>query len=169
VATLLWATAALAADAGLDGGTGPLLLSTLVPRGEVRANVFGASDAGFSGLGRGTAQTGSARAGTPTVSGPLDGVLVRRVIRAHLGLVKKCSAEHLPRSRDPLTGEVTVAFTISAGGGVTDTAVTRSAWTNAGLDECLVGVVRRLRFPAPDGGVVLVSHPFSVSATPGPD
>jgi TonB family protein len=162
--TLLSARAVFAAD----GGTGPLPLSALVTQGEARSNVAGPDDGGSVGLGIGTA-TGSARADMPMVTGPLDRALVQRVTRAHLGLVTKCAADHVPPHGGLSAGQVTVTFSISPAGAVSDAAVTRSAWKNAALDECLVGVVRRFRFPTPrDGGVVVVRHPFSLASTPSP-
>jgi hypothetical protein len=102
----------------------------------------------------------------PTVHGPLDLDLVRRIVRAHRQEVLGCYKAGL--SKNPsLSGEVTIAFTISATGKVSKSAAADSnSFTDQTVTNCVVKAVKRWTFPKPrGGGEVQVSHAFGLSTS----
>lgn len=65
-------------------------------------------------------------------------------------------------------GRVMVQFTIAASGQVIASTLQASTMNDTGLKSCVVGVFRRLKFPKPiGGGIVVASYPLVM--TPPPD
>lgn len=153
MATALMAFLALAADGGVENSKFSSLIGgpardALVP------------DGGF-GLGRGTSPGQPPSAGPVTVTGALDKALIQRVIRAHLGLITKCAADH-PASEERT---VLVQFVIDASGAVSSSKPTQPTPANEPLARCVAGVIERMMFPKPNGGgVVTVNYPFRFTA-----
>jgi biopolymer transport protein ExbD len=93
--------------------------------------------------------------------GSLDKEIIRVVIRQHIGAVKACYERALAADAT-LSGRLQARFTITATGLVDrDVAVEGPAELTA-VGDCLANTIRTWRFPAPEGGgVVIVSYPFS--------
>jgi len=108
--------------------------------------------------GRGTG--GSASAGDPTVRGSLSRDVIQRVIRRHTSAVRYCYERVL--ARDPtLAGTVTLRIVIAPTGVVSEAAVQQSSLGSDTVEACLTRQARRWRFPAPNGGgIVIVNYPF---------
>src|SRR5262249_50851072 len=71
-----------------------------------------------------------------TVAGSIDKDLIRRVVRSHVGEVRKCYEDGL--SRDPnLKGRVAIQFTIGKSGKVTVSVVAESTLTDDAVGECI--------------------------------
>lgn len=104
------------------------------------------------------------RGGKPDVRGSLSAGVVRRVARAHNNEVRSCYAQEL--SQQPaLAGNVAVKFIVSPTGAVQMSAVASSSLGNARVEQCIAQAVRRWSFPKPEGGgIVVVTHPFVLSA-----
>jgi TonB family protein len=62
-------------------------------------------------------------------------------------------------------GRVVVTFVIEPDGRVSAAAYLVSTLTDEGLAACILDVFRGLRFDAPEGGIVMVSHPFQFRLT----
>lgn len=157
-ASVLIALAAFAGDGGRDAGVQPLLpLTPLVEPTGV------SSPPELPRLGRGgRSVTSAVTLGAIVARGPLDQALVRRVLRAHLGLLKQCATKHAGAGAIRLE----VVFVISATGAVTEAKVARSVG-NEDLEACVVNVVRQRVFPSPlDGGVVNVDVPLELVTSP---
>jgi TonB family protein len=104
------------------------------------------------------------RQGDYTVEGPLDGLVVRRVVRAHINEVRYCYNQGLARDSE-LSGRVVVEFTIQASGEVPDSKVVSSTVPDPSVGECVARATRRWRFPKPDrGGTAEVSYAFDLVA-----
>lgn len=103
--------------------------------------------------------------GSPTVQGPLDMDIIRRIVRAHINEVRFCYDAGL--DRDPkLAGNVTVDFRILATGKVGSSTVGKTTLSDAKVETCIAKAVARWNFPKPRGGdVVDVSYPFDLSAS----
>ena len=56
-------------------------------------------------------------------------------------------------------GRITVKFVISPKGDVTKAEIASTTMKNESVERCLTRVVRRIRFPAPQG-IVIVNYPF---------
>lgn len=116
------------------------------------------------GAGIGTGRLGGAGfigstpdAGAPG-AGALDPALIQRVMRAQVKKVKACYEAEL--ARDPsFETKLTARFVIGTSGAVETVSLT-TASGKPSLDTCVIGALKRLRFPAPKGGKVTVSYPF---------
>lgn len=122
------------------------------------------SGAGFGGRGTRVPQVRYAQA---SVSGNLDRVIIRRIVRAHHNEVRHCYNQGLVR--DPnLAGRVVIRFTIGVFGLVTAASVSSTdlptGEVGAEVGACIAKAVKRWAFPkAKGGGTVLVSYPFLLS------
>jgi hypothetical protein len=105
---------------------------------------------------------------TATIQGTgLDADQIREVIRGQLNDVKSCYEAALVDTPN-LSGRIMVSMTIKAknGKGIVDEAEVIPSEEGGDLvspsvEQCLLGVMSRAEFPAPDGdGEVLVHYPF---------
>ncbi len=104
------------------------------------------------------------RAGTAEVRGSLSREVIRRQIHRQLNAVRYCYEQHLLTHPD-MEGRVTVSFVIAEGGSVSAARVGSSTLGHAATEECIVAVIRRIHFPAVEGGgVVAVNYPFELRA-----
>ena len=95
----------------------------------------------------------------PSVSGKLPPEVISRVVRSHLGEVRRCYEAALGKSVD-LRGTVKIKFTIGADGNVLSAADDGSQFASPDTIECIRAAVRRFSFPRPEGGTVIVVYPF---------
>lgn len=102
--------------------------------------------------------------GPAVVAGSLPQDVIRRVVQRNLGQVRFCYEQAL-NARPDLAGRVVVRFFISPSGAVSTAAVTSSSLGDTRVEGCIAGAMRRLSFPAPDGGgMVSVTYPFTLSS-----
>jgi TonB family protein len=103
------------------------------------------------------------RQAKPSVEGPLDRDIIRRIIRAHINEVRSCYGQGL--RKDPtLAGRVVIDFEIESTGKVDTSSVRESTLSDASVGNCIGKAVRRWKFPRPrGGGEVEVSYPFNLS------
>ncbi|MDQ3367899.1 MAG: AgmX/PglI C-terminal domain-containing protein [Myxococcota bacterium] len=95
--------------------------------------------------------------GSPAEAGGVDRDAIRATIRQSLAKIQYCYEKELLAS-PTLAGKVTVTFFISPGGEV---ASAEAAGINEQVASCIVGVIKRLKFPAPTvGRGVTVRYPF---------
>jgi len=95
------------------------------------------------------------------VRGSLSKETIRRTIQRHLNEVRFCYENGL--SKDPqLAGRLAIQFLISPSGVVQHASVHDSTLPSKGVADCVRQAMRRVSFPAPDGGgYVQVTYPFS--------
>lgn len=105
-----------------------------------------------------------AKHGVANVSGSIDKALIRKVIRRRQGAMRAAFEKAL--AKDPsLGGKLVVKFTIDGSGKVTKVEVTTDTVGDAAFAKAVARIFRRMRFPAPSaGGVVVVSYPLNFSA-----
>ena len=98
--------------------------------------------------------------GRTRVVGGLSQEVVGRYIKRYWAQFKYCYEREL--SKDPnLYGKITITFTIAGNGRVSEAQVIQTTMHNANVEECVLRVVRRIRFPQPKGGgQVIVTYPF---------
>lgn len=95
--------------------------------------------------------------------GALDKGAIDRTIKRDMASIRRCYEEGLAGRAD-LAGKVTIRFVVAADGAVQAAEVKTSTLGDAGVEGCIVGVFRALRFPEPrGGGIVIVSYPFIFS------
>lgn len=115
---------------------------------------------GTTGIGPRTSRGPGGTAGDPIVIGSLAPSEIDRVVRQHLGQIRHCYEKALG-THPGLGGKLSVKFGIAADGTVSTSSVGHSTLANAEVEGCVVDRMRRLRFPPPKGGgVVLVRYPF---------
>ena len=134
-------------------------------------NQFGSGSGGFLGnskrSGLGSAFNGrkgqaavNVSAGDPLISGSLTRGETRSVIQAGLNQIRHCYERLLQRSPNA-SGRVKVRFVIGVNGRVTSAKVVSSTISDGRMRKCILGVVRRWKFPKPrGGGSVDVNYPF---------
>jgi TonB family protein len=132
----------------------------------------GGGGGGFGlGGGGGGVGFGKYKSGSPivfmskaTVQGGLDGDTIRRVIRRHLQEIQYCYVSIGLPSNPKLEGLVKITFTITPTGMVGNATVAQSTLNHGGTEACIVGAVRRWKFPKPEGQMPYVTYPFHFKA-----
>lgn len=140
----------------LEGGGGGI--GTNGPIGRIGGN--GTEHAYASGPGKRPGAIASVRTGTSTLVGSLKRSEIESVIHQNLNSIQYCYRRRL--QRDPgLSGKLVVKFTVGKDGSVSSASVKSSSLTDAAVGSCVVDRFKRMDFPAPrGGGMVLVSYPF---------
>ncbi|MEZ4467618.1 MAG: AgmX/PglI C-terminal domain-containing protein [bacterium] len=95
----------------------------------------------------------------PPVTGSLDRSIIQRVFRQHANQMRYCYEKELVKI-PTLAGKVTLKVTIGADGKVKAAVVNETSLKNAAVEGCMVEKAKTWLFPAPRGGVVLVSYPY---------
>lgn len=99
-------------------------------------------------------------AGAPLIMGSLDKEVIRRVIQSRRTKVAYCYEKALLQNPN-LSGKVVIQLTIGGDGKVQLARVKESTIGNEAVESCVQKVMAELRFPAPQGGgVVVVTYPF---------
>ncbi len=84
---------------------------------------------------------------------------IQRVVRNHRRGIRACYERQLLDFQD-LEGRVVVGWTVGLDGRVTRRTIESNSTDSRELGRCLLREVDRMRFPEPDGGLVIVSFPF---------
>jgi TonB family protein len=101
------------------------------------------------------------------IQGSLSREVIQRAIRLHMAEFRYCYEQSLAAHPD-LQGRVSTRFVISPSGTVQLAGIASSDLGNAAVSQCVLGVLRRLMFPAPSGGgMVDVTYPFVFQQTGG--
>jgi hypothetical protein len=164
---------------GNSGGFGGLGLKGTGSGGGGMGNTIGVGRLGTRGRGGGKFGygTGVARirrrgersvnisVGRPIIMGSLSMEIIRRVIRSHRDQIKYCYSKELTRFPN-LSGKVSVKFTISPKGYVTQSTVSQTTLRNASVERCITQKIRTWKFPEPKGGgIVIVNYPFILQSS----
>jgi TonB family protein len=153
-------------DAGGAGGLG-----TRGSGGGGGGNSLGIGGFG-SGTGRGTGGMGDVdlggrgkgkykvSVGRTVTKGCLSSSIVRRVLGRVQSQAKYCYEKELPRNPN-LSGKITTGFVIGPTGSVLNTSIADSTMGNANVEQCLLRVLKRLKFPpCAGGGTADVTYPW---------
>ena len=94
------------------------------------------------------------------VKGSLPKETIRRVVSSRNAQLRQCYESRLAVNPN-LAGRVAVKFIISGTGAVQMAAVSESTVNDPEVENCTAQVFRRMLFPAPDGGgIVIVTYPI---------
>ncbi len=97
--------------------------------------------------------------------GSLSMEIIRRVIRSHRDQIKYCYSKELTRHPN-LRGKVSIKFTISPKGFVTQSSVSATSLKNSTVERCMTQKIRTWKFPEPKGGgIVIVNYPFILKSS----
>ncbi len=121
----------------------------------------GGSGRGAS-LGRreAVAPRGRVSRGSPRVNGFLPREHIERVVRRHSRGIRACYERELQNDRS-LAGRITVNWTIGLDGRVARSSIASNSIGSSAVESCILREVRRMRFDQPDGGMCVVSFPFT--------
>jgi outer membrane biosynthesis protein TonB len=125
------------------------------------------SGLGGSGYGRGAGYYGKKGGGVPGVGtadpiilGALDKSIIDRIVKQNLPQIRYCYQKELNKN-PKLFGKLVVKFVIAKDGSVSSASTKASTLKNPIVEQCVNARFRRMRFPKPKGGgIVIVSYPF---------
>ncbi len=168
-----------------EGGGGLALSGDGKGGGGDAASLGGLADQGRGGgkVGTGMGAMGRAngiiggrvrvaiRSGGPEeaiVMGAIDADAVEAALLAHRDEFRLCYEKEINAENPDLAGRVGTSFVIGSSGRVTQAGIESTTLRNANVERCILGVIRRIDFPAPrGGGIVQVTYPFKFSSTGG--
>jgi len=170
-------------SAGDTFGQGGLGLSGTGPGGGGSGDGIGLGSIGTMGHGAGTGtgqgygsgsgslgggsggKKGRVQAATATTTGAgLPPEVIQRIVRAQISQIQGCYEAAMTKAPS-LAGKIAVKFIIDGQGAVTSASAADTNITDADMVSCVVGKVKKMSFPAPDGGSpVVVTYPFNFSA-----
>ncbi|MFO0564017.1 MAG: AgmX/PglI C-terminal domain-containing protein [Polyangiaceae bacterium] len=96
------------------------------------------------------------------VSGRLPPEVIQRIIRANYAAPRACYVAALEK-KPKLNGLVTIRFVIGEDGAVREAKSAGSTLPDASVVRCVEKFFAKLRFPAPESGIVTVSYPIRFS------
>ena len=102
------------------------------------------------------------RASSMAGQGTLDKSSIVRVVKRRQGAIRYCYEKQL-QNNPGLSGRVTAQFTIGENGRVTSTRIRRNTTGSEVLGSCISRLIKRWRFPKPNGGSVTIAFPFAFS------
>ena len=85
---------------------------------------------------------------------------ILQVVRRHRRGIRACYETALLDDRE-LQGRIVASWTIDLDGSVSRRLIEHNSTGSRDLESCVLREIRRMRFPEPDGGMVVVSFPFS--------
>ncbi|GMU04388.1 hypothetical protein ASNO1_06400 [Corallococcus caeni] len=142
---------------GGKGGGATLGAELLRGKGGGGIGALGAGGVGKGAVG-GTVTRATARSISST-QGTVDREAVAKVINSHLNEVHGCYERAL--LKDPgLAGKVVLEWAIGLNGRVASAKTKSSTLRNASVEACILSSLKGWQFPAPKGGLVIITYPF---------
>jgi TonB family protein len=93
------------------------------------------------------------------VDGKIDRKVVKATLQRRADAFQACYEQAL-KANSKLQGKLVVEFTIGDAGKVIEARIVKDGLGNGAVNQCVLEVLRRLRFPAPDDGEVTISNTF---------
>ena len=91
----------------------------------------------------------------------LDRALIEAAIDPHRGDIAGCY-QRIRQDHPELQGKVTVKIVIDKGGSVSKADLKSTTLNDADVEQCVIELLRKVRFPEPrGGGIVIMSYPVS--------
>ena len=78
-------------------------------------------------------------------------------------IIRYCYERELQNDAE-LGGRISVNWTIDLEGRVSSASVVENSMGSRDVESCIIREVRRMRFDQPDGGMVVVTYPFTFRA-----
>ncbi len=145
---------------GLGGGGTALGIGGLGTKGRGGGRGKGRYGIGAGGKLKKGSHNINIKTGNPSIKGALDKSIIARIIRKHHSQIRYCYQKELNKN-PKLYGKITVKFTISPTGTVASSVVQVSTMKNFAVEQCVARTLKRIIFPRPKGGgIVVVTYPF---------
>lgn len=156
-------TSFVAVDHQIRGDGQPVTVRQPLPMPSGVSNLAVGGSLGMGGLGT-CDSCGGGRlygvAANAVVRGSLDASRIQKIIQGQQFRVQLCYRKALDK-KPGRAGKVVVRLTVGADGKVKAAVITENTLSDAGVEKCLIELVRGLVFPViPGGGEVVVSYPF---------
>ena len=160
--------AALAGSGKGGGGTADTLLGGTGEKGRGGGKVgtgLGAEGTGAGIVGGKTRVELNTGGGDETVVvGAIDRDAIDAAIRAHRDEFRYCYENEVNTGHPNLSGKIVTAFVIGGSGRASQMAIASSSMGSPNVERCVLGVIGRIQFPQPAGGVpVTIKYPFAYS------
>ena len=141
-------------EINVAGGSGPV-----VTRGGA-----GKGTGKLSGRKRGKKVRGKVKAfkALSKVRGTIDKAAVYKAISKHMHKIQRCYERQVMKKGN-LSGKVTAEWSIGTNGRVKRAKIKLSTLNSRKVDSCLLKVIKKIKFPKPKGGDVIVVYPFIFS------
>jgi len=131
-----------------------------------RIHGLGKIDAGGGGLGtgvglgtKGMKKVGKINVGSGQSAGFCKKENISSVVRSRANAIRACYEARLQVNAN-LAGKLTARWTIGVDGRVTQASLSANTVSDGAVGNCVLGVVRRMQFAKPEGGVCIVQWPF---------
>jgi len=95
----------------------------------------------------------------------MDTSAIAAAIEAHKDAFRYCYEKEVNAGLPDLSGTITTTSVIGSSGRITDAGIKNSSMGNANVERCVLGVLRRIDFPVPQGGTVQFTFPFKFART----
>ncbi len=139
---------------GGGGEQGPVTKGADAVGGSVKKLAARAKPGGGKVRGRVRGLRAAAR-----VTGTLSRSEVLKVIGRHTRAIQRCYEKEL-MSKPGLSGKITFAWSITPTGRVSGARQRTSTMGSSKVSNCILKVIRRMKFPKPKGGSVTIVYPF---------
>ena len=117
-----------------------------------------------AGLGKkGTRRVGKLKVGSGATQGFCKKGNIKSVVKRRAGAIRACYESRL-QLNPKLSGKLTARWTISIEGKVSGVSVTQNSIKDGKVTNCVLRVLRRMRFQKPEGGICVVQWPFVFNA-----
>jgi hypothetical protein len=93
-------------------------------------------------------------------AGLLTNEQVEKVIRRNKSSIKYCYERELV-SNPRLSGRIGAQWTVGLDGNVITASVSENTIGSRAIEPCLLGVINGMKFDPPNGGIVVISYPFT--------
>ncbi len=141
----------------VGGGGGGLMTrggATLLRGGGGAGRLSGKGTRGVGGLVQ-----KNPKALKPRGQGHLDRDEIQKVINANIGQIQRCYERELLKISG-LSGKIQVEWNIATSGSVRIVRQVFTSMKSTNVSNCIMGAIRRWKFPRPRGGEVIVNYPF---------
>ncbi len=103
--------------------------------------------------------------GEGVVSGSMDTSAIAAAIEAHKDAFRYCYEKEVNAGNPNLAGTITTTSVLGSSGRITEAGIKNSSMKNPNVERCVLGVLRRIDFPVPQGGTVQFTFPFKFART----
>jgi len=113
-----------------------------------------------AGLGKkGTKKVGQMKLDSGDSTGFCKKEDIRTNVMRRAGAIRACYEAQL-QIHESLAGKTTIRWTIDGEGRVSEASIASSTLGNANVEQCVLRVIRAMRFQKPESGVCIVQWPF---------
>ena len=111
---------------------------------------------------KGTKKVGQMKLGSGGFTGVCEKEHITTNVMRRAGAIRACYEAQL-QSHESLAGKTMIRWTIDGEGRVSEASIKSSTLGNAKVEECVLRVIRAMRFQKPESGICVVQWPFIFS------